>query len=542
MLLMNVFRLYTHWLPVLFFGLLAIAGVCIFRSRLVPQNAPRHLSAKELRWLALLALGLGVLFACVRLPYLLEGHLGHLVGPVVYDDTWHFQEINSLVNSGRYPAQCSLIPTHYFSFYYAPWMLIAALYLAFPIDGFTIKAAFAIGCAIYQILICLALLHIAISRARSRRQLYWAIYLICFWAGMESLFSLLYYADHNPSWMLVTETPIHLPIFAAGMFWAVHHMTAGVALLLCWHIWDKSETNTCQTVACCSLLTAYGFYSSVFVFLSAFPMGIFVLTLALRTRWKAAVSVACVSAAAIWPLLWLYLGKTNDVRFVFPFITSVRSLFPFAAGPESHFAIPPGLLNRVDGFWLGFSVFLIFLCVNYLPYIIALIFYGKKLDWKGGILAAIAIGFMISTYFIGFKEGDNYASRGYMVPIFVLAWICAGLLPSIRTSAWVAIALCLGAFGFVHESIQTYKSAIHITRIPQAGRYSEEILAINRNRSVRAVAPGDWDTHPEMIYDVEKFVAGGKPKLVTADRQLDCLGPRGPWKWQQVPGRYQERK
>ena len=188
MLLMNVARLNTHWLPFLFFGLFGAAAFWMFHNRLIPAVHPSYLSTTQQHRLTFFVILVAFLLAVARLPYLMEGHLHHLVGPVVYDDTWHFQEINSLVHSVRYPAQCSLVPNRYFSLYYAPWMMIAALYLAIPIHGFTIKAAFAIGCAIYQILIYLTLLYIGIARANSRKHLYWAIYLIACWAGMESPF------------------------------------------------------------------------------------------------------------------------------------------------------------------------------------------------------------------------------------------------------------------------------------------------------------------------------------------------------------------
>ncbi len=534
MLLMNVLRLYTHWLPVLFFALLGVAGLWIFRGNLIPPIKPSYLSDKEQVRLAVLMLIIGAFFACVRLPYLLEGHLHHLVGPVVYDDTWHFQEINSLVNSVRYPAHCSLIPGRYFSLYYAPWMLIAALYLAIPVDGFTIKAAFAIGCAVYQVLICLTLLYIGIAKARNRKHLYWAIYLVGCWAGIVSLFSLLYYLRRNAWWMRLPSTPIHFPIFGVGIVWAVHHVSAAAALILCWCIWNAAETRNWKTVSCCSLLIGYAFYGSIFVFLGALPLGIFVVSLTLRDRWKSTLAVMCLSGAMIWPLLWLYLGKTSDVSFLVPFITGVHALFPFAASTFYPLASPHAT-TFFGGMFPAFILFLIFICLNFLPYAIALIFYGKRLCRSNRVLVLIVLAFLVSTYFVGFQEGDNYASRGYLVPILVLGWICAGLLPSIRTYKWIVAALFLGAFGSAHEYIQTYKETLAISRTSQAGKYDGEILAMNRNRHIRAVVADDLRDRPGLIYDVDKFVAGGKIHLVTADRQLECPGPRGPWRWEQIP-------
>ena len=53
------------------------------------------------------------------------------------------------------------------------------------------------------------------------------------------------------------------------------------------------------------------------------------------------------------------------------------------------------------------------------------------------MLAAIATLFIVSTYFVGFPEGDNYASRGYMIPMLVLGWICSQVLPEIRPKVWI---------------------------------------------------------------------------------------------------------
>jgi hypothetical protein len=526
MLVMNIFRLDTQWLPFLFFALLLILGWWIFQGSLVQSGNPATLSGTEQAIVVAIVLAAGVLFACARLPYLLEGHLHHLVGPVVYDDTWHFQEINSLVNSPRYPAQFNLVPHSYFSLYYAAWMLIAALYLAIPVAGFTIKAAFAVGCAIYQVLICLTLLHVGISKARSRRQLYWAIYLIGCWAGLESFFALIYYLRHNALWLLVSETPVHFPTFASSAIWAVHHLSAATALILCWFIWDNAKSRSGRSVFCCAVLIAFAFYGSVFVFMGALPFGIFVAWRSARENWKAVAAVICLSAVLIWPLLWLYLGKTSDVRFLFPFIASVPALLPAVHMASS--------ANFATGMWTGFLLFLILLCINFVPYSIAMGRSAKCLTISNWILAFIAIAFLVSTYFIGFREGDNYASRGFLIPIFVFAWICAGLLASIRPRKWIAVLLLLGAFGSIHEVAQTYKRAVHISHGAIAGEYDAKIFAVNRDRSIRSVQPQQWNSGP-LIYDVEKFVVGGKSSLVTADRQLECPGPRGIWRWQQIP-------
>ena len=541
MLLMNTGRLYVHWLPVLFFASVAMFGVWIFRSEIFPETAASYLTTSERRSIVLVVLWAALLIAGIRLPYLMEGHLHHLVGPVVYDDTWHFQEINSLVHSIRYPAQCSLIPDRYFSFYYAPWMMIAAIYLALPLHGFTIKAAFAIGCAIYQILLCLTLLYIGLARSRSRRQIFAAVYLVAFWSGVDSISTLMYYLTRRTWWFSALQMPIHFPIFFGGLVWAPHHLSAAVALILAWHLWDIAGEKSRSLLLMCSLLIAYSFYSSVFVFLGALPLGIWVTVFTARKDYGKVLTIALVAVVWIWPLLWLYLGKSNDVRFLFPFITSIRELFPYTAtlAGRSMRGSHSGGFAALGGIALGFAVFLIYIFLNFLPVALLLARFGKKLPRNERWIAGTAVLFLLSTYFIGFPEGDNYASRGYVVPILVLSWICAGLLPAFRISPWVVAGLFLGSFGLLHEATFTYKSALHVARAPLDPGHGQAILALNQDRKTRTVS-GDTVAelslrNPDQTYFVEKFVPGGRTHPVVADRQLECAGPHGIWGWQRNP-------
>jgi hypothetical protein len=541
MLLMNVACLNTYWLPFLFFGLLGAMTLWIFHNCFIPPISSDYLSISQQRRLTLIALAAAFLLAAARLPYLMEGHLHHLVGPVVYDDTWHFQEINSLVHSVRYPAHCSLIPNRYFSLYYAPWMMIAAIYLAIPVHGFTIKAAFAIGSGIYQILLCLTLLYIGTARARSTRHLYWAIYLIACWAGMESIFSLIYYLRGNPVWLLAPEMPIHFPSLFTGMLWAPHHATAAVALLVCWHSWDRTQKKSWALLFECSLLLAYAFYSSVFVFLGALPFAAYYILRTVRVNYRSMSIVACCSAILIWPLLWIYLGKSRDVRFLFPFMRGIDDLIPFVATAQftSMHPIISSLIGSFHRVAAGFVAFLVFIVLNFMLHAIALTLYGEKLSWENTVLASIAVLFILSTYFLGFPEGDNYASRGYMIPIIVLGWICAGILPEIRPKPWIVIGLLLGSFGLFHEGISTFRHAIYLARTPLDAEHGAYVLTLNQDRDTRTVSSSVitpvLEDDPDLIYSIEKFVEGGKDRLVVADRQLECRGPHGPWKWQQIP-------
>ncbi|HEY5256413.1 MAG TPA: hypothetical protein VIJ53_17290, partial [Acidobacteriaceae bacterium] len=138
----------------------------------------------------------------------------------------------------------------------------------------------------------------------------------------------------------------------------------------------------------------------------------------------------------------------------------------------------------------------------------------------------------------GFPEGDNYASRGYMIPILVLGWLCAKILPEIRPRPWIVLGLLLGSFGLFHEGFSTFKHAIYIARTPVSPTYGAAILAMNQDRHTSTISSSVFSQafkdDPDLIYSVEKFVDGGKSHLVVADRQLECLGPHGPWRWQRL--------
>jgi hypothetical protein len=251
--------------------------------------------------------------------------------------------------------------------------------------------------------------------------------------------------------------------------------------------------------------------------------------------------VCCFSAALIWPLLWIYLGKSHDVRFLIPFIKGIDDLFPYfsAAQFTSMHPVLSSMIGIFQGVAAGFIVFIAFVVCNFLLHTIALMLYGRDLSWDNIALVSIAILFIASTYFIGFPEGDNYASRGYVIPIIVLGWICAGILPDIRPKPWIVFGLLLGAFGLFHEGLSTYSHAIYVARTPLDPQYDMSILRMNQDRHTRTVSANAISQalldDPNLIYYVERFVEGGKVNLVVADRQLECLGPHGPWKWQQVP-------
>ena len=152
--------------------------------------------------------------------------------------------------------------------------------------------------------------------------------------------------------------------------------------------------------------------------------------------------------------MWFYPGKPHRIGFHIPFVTAVlftSRRFPFVSAISG-------------GIWFGFLIFLILLCCNFLPHLLALVWSGKKLNWHQASYVAVAIGFLLSTYFIGFPEVNDMTSRGSVIPIIVLGWICADLLSSVRLRPWLTAALVLGALGSVQEIGWAYSQTIHSAR------------------------------------------------------------------------------
>ncbi len=153
--LMNAFALRTGYLAIVF--VLSFIGIhWVLRNLLRAESfppSPLEFSPKEKLGLAIAALLVVFFLAAPRCLYLFEPQLGIALDPVSADDNWHIQEINSLVHSPRHPPVSSFDSTRYLSFYYAPWMFVAAIYQLLPLPWMTLKVAYSLGCCVYILLI-----------------------------------------------------------------------------------------------------------------------------------------------------------------------------------------------------------------------------------------------------------------------------------------------------------------------------------------------------------------------------------------------------
>ncbi len=535
---MNAGCLPTTALPWLY-ALFLAASWRLSAKLLMPMEVAAEIHPRQIRNLVLAALAFSLLLAGLRAGYLLEVPLHRLV-PVVGDDLWHVSELSSLVNSLRYPAQSSLQPGMYFSMYYASWMLPAALYLALPLAGVTIKAVLFAANLIYLLAGNLALLHMAMHTARSRRQLNWSFYLTLLWAGPGSLISLINFWHHNGWWLTHLGLYLQYTPYAVASIWVIHHLNTGIALVMAAYLWKQSQTPLHGIF--CGLLLGFGFFSSVFVFLGAMP---FILLMAWRSRHCPPRAMAATAAAfllVLFPLFWLYLNKPTSVSFLVPMV------HPLQLGMHSEHA-------HHYPYVLGILIFLVVIAAQFAGCTWILLDRRIRLDREHSAWLALALAYLVSTYFVGFSYANNYCMRGMIVPTIVLAWIAAAYLPAPPRLLLPVLALL--TFGSVQEfAYQSRLSWYGVTRAA-VNNYAAQmtydetrtlpVLQLNLDRSRKRVDYRDYMNCFNPLYrdqdfrQIEKLPTVTPGELMQQDRELLSAGPVGPWRWMRNPAIEQER-
>jgi hypothetical protein len=523
MLAMNCLRLRPSATPWIFFPATALFFT-LSRSCCSVELQPR-LSPAYVRRLICAAIAFGGLCAAVRWAYVAEP-FRHQISAAVGDDLWHIQELNSLVNSPRYPAGSSFVPANYLSFYYASWMPAVALYFALPFHFFTLSTALFAVNALYDLLLPLTLLGIALPLAKSRRQMNWAIYLVALWSGVQSLYS-VQQPFHDDSWPLRDLFGLNLQFsnFATLMIWVIHHLCSAVALLLADSIWRGGREF--RRVAFCSVLLAFSVNSSAFVVLGAAPLLLFLLIRESRREMWPAVACLGLAGALAAPLLWIYLRKPEGIGFQMPLHHGHWMHLP------NWLALPA--IDWRHGFASGLALFLILLIVQFffVPWFIARGW--GVLTRSDRALSAISVAYLLSTYCVGFTGANNYCMRGAIVPTIVLCWIASAHLP--HPGSIAGIFLIAGSIGTWQTlEYQLVRSAALYLKPPPYLADSSALLTLNQDRSRTtidlATVPGVRCYPAELPYYVQKMPLEPWPVVTQPDKELQTLGPAGPWSWQ----------
>src|SRR5690349_18635693 len=202
MLVMNACALPAAlFLPVYISGL-AAGWLLVRAAGLEPAvNASLRFSPRHRRFIIAGYLVLALLYVLPRSGYLFEGLFGYATDAVCWDDYWHLQELNSLVNALRFPVVSSFQPGAYLSHYYCVWMLPVFLYKILPFGAMTIKVALFLAHLVYALLVLASAGYLAVLVSRTRNQFFWLHYLVLLCSGAGSLLVLLRPLVSHKWWM-----------------------------------------------------------------------------------------------------------------------------------------------------------------------------------------------------------------------------------------------------------------------------------------------------------------------------------------------------
>jgi hypothetical protein len=410
---MNFFEVQTRYTAIIYLPCIVLIVTLMTRIKV---NFP-ELTRNE----HLICVALGVALFLPRLAYLLEGALGHSVNVVTFDDALHLQEMVSIIHTPQFPPRSTFDEARFLSYYYAPWMFGAALYWVGLLS--TAKQALALTVLAYVVFANYSVVY-ASKILFSEERLQKAFLVVCFlYGGFDFIYwlsNLSYVPSHSEWWAEDFGFEIQYSNYFTLALWVQQHLLA--ALIIFYALYLVLSSNTVIAAALSGLFFLSALFSSVFVVFGAAPVLAWFL---FRFRLlKSAATAAAAFFTFSLPLWWIFLGRIGSRGFQ--------------------------VFGELAAFWqdkkrAAFLVFLLIISLELLPLIAAAFAFvrrRKDLAW----LFAIAVLFVLSTFFLYFGAGGNYSTRGAIVPIFVLSYLSVpGLAEWWQNSRhrWLTVTLSL---------------------------------------------------------------------------------------------------
>jgi hypothetical protein len=346
----------------------------------------------------------GVALFLPRWPYLMEGFLGYAMNPLG-DDIWHLQEMSSIVHTPVFPPRSTYDSSQYLSYYYAPWVLGAALYETGLLS--TVKQALGITVLVYCLFFSYGVMYasrIAFSDARLRT----VFLVVCVMYGGFDFFywlsGLTILPSHSEWWAAEFGISVQYSNFFTLSLWVQQHTLSALVIAYTLHITSRFECLATRVLAGMFFLSAL--FSSIFVSIGATPLVIWYFTVHKLTR--KALTTALTFLVFSMPLWWIFLGKPKGIGF--------------------------GFFEELDPFWMShrraaFLVFLFIISLELMP-LLATSFVSviRERLISRAILFGLSTLFLISTFFISFRVGANYPMRGSIIPIFTLAYLATPVI------------------------------------------------------------------------------------------------------------------
>lgn len=542
MILMNGLVIKTAYVVYIYIAGVFISYLLVAKSGLgrIGKNGNIVFSRKENILLVFALIGVSLLLTLPRAGYAAEYFLGYAINPVCADDYWHFQELSSLINTESYPPVSSFDSSKYLSFYYAPWMLVVFIYYAIGLGANTIKASYFMGYTIYIVLVVYSVFYFSYRLSRSKKQFYFLIYIVLLYSGFESIYVFTNPISHNEWWMLnYFGLKMQFSSFSTLTLWVMHHLLSAVSLLLAYYAFLSLKLMQAEKggkgfgYALVAILLVNAFYSSVFVFLGAMPFVIYVALREFKSNRASIIYIGIISALLASPVLWIYLGKHSESGFI---------LLP-------HIERLPNVRLREALFSLNaLSSFIKFMTLVSLELIVYLIVIAKsaRTIWKERsrlVLLVLALGFIVSTFFIAYPGANNYAMRGAIIPLLILGYIVSEYFDrEVRVNAITISLLALLALGSFNEAIMfnqvgydsvfKHRDSLDERRIVyklNTDRGAKVLEYDNLDDRLKKVMVGD---ESNFFYLTEKVILNCPRSLREPDMELIGDGPLKLWKYQ----------
>jgi len=452
--LMEFFEAATWLLSIVYPAVFAIA-VWQFRSAGVPFPM---LSRRTHGYVAAVV----AVLALPRIAYFLEPVLGYSTDAACWDDWWLVQEFSSIIYSPHFPPESTLAHGFYFSFYFAPWILGAALFQLLHLG--TVKQAIFLTGLIYNFAFVYAAVYaakLAFPQEPRRSKLLLGVVLL--YGGFDiffGLFKLLHGAAlgdlHAEWWAYFLGFKVQYASTMTLMLWVPHHLAGALATLLGYHCLKESPSWRGTVVA--GICFGFAGFSSVFATLGAIPViGYLFLRNRVPLKWGVLAGVLAILLGL--PIFWMYLGRKSEGFILFGALTG---------GWESH---------KV----LAFGGFLLVVIAEFFPLLLASVLALRERTFDRGLFLVV-LGFLLSNYFVAFAGFNNFAMRGAIVPAFALYYLAIPGLERIldwkqRKASWLRYCLLAFFLGGLWEYVDFTAFAMQSTG--KVSKLREEILVSN---------------------------------------------------------------
>ncbi|RAI43486.1 hypothetical protein [Rhodoplanes roseus] len=521
---MTALRLPTEFTP-LVLALFVVAGMVGFRR--LPL-----VDAEPLRWFEGALIGWAAAIQLVRLvPYTAQHLTGGLGAAVNYDDNWHFQELASLVNSERFPPLLNYQPDTHLHFYYVAWMPAAAIGELFQLAGASaIKFSYGAGTLLLGIaaavILVVVLRHLLEPRQRGPAlaavlvagAVPDGVVVLGRWVGALATPSEDWLA-HAEWWQRDLGIPNQISSLTTLLIWVPHHLIAAMALLLAVVVATEPRTLAPRTgpiaMVAAGLLVGFAAFSSVFALIG----GLATLSpLLARFVTRPGVVVAVLATAFVSaPLAYIYLNADSAGGFRFFLI--------FTRWSEQFGGTPAGLAG------LALAAAFVMAEVGWLAWL-ALRPPPSPLASPLGQCAIAASLFLAATVVIGFSGANNFAMRGAILPVIVIAmaWSRARVAAApddgpeiVRPLAAAVLVLFAGATHLNEALLHGRNAGQAIAFVQETETCKASIMAANAGPP-GPVDPTGWDCrHTYSLYGLERpFV---KRTLTDPDYELMGRGP-----------------